>query len=152
MRKKIIFGIAFLILGFLVFLYFLQELRLKDYLEKECHFENCVVDLKGLVHEKPDYIFIFYPEISKNEISKAIGFEYHNDAKISDERRRIIIVKNKKVIFEDEFWNNEIEFQNGETIKFSKGKILNNPYDFFKNSKFNVQYLKEDNFYLMKMN
>lgn len=156
MKKKILFGIVITtIFAFFLYTYFIKGLRLSEYARKECNFEKsseyCELNLNGLVKKKIDGIFIFYPGISKNEISQALNLEYNNNKEITDERRRIVIIGEKHILFEEEFWNNELEFRGGNFIEFSREKRLANPYDYFKNPTFKVTYSKDDNFYLLEL-
>jgi hypothetical protein len=152
--KKIISISLIISLIFIFFLrlFFFKNHKIKDYLESSCHFktcDSCEINLTNIVNEKIDYIFIFYPEASKYEISKAIGFNYENDSEISDERRRVIVTHNKHILLEEEYWNNELGFQGGYFVEFSNNKRLKNPYDRFENSIFMVKKFKDD-YYLLK--
>ena len=152
MKKNIrLFIFAFILLSFCTCTFFKKE-SLNGYIEKSCDFkkkDTSLVDLTGFVHEKIDYIFIFYPEIGQYEIAQAIGFDYNNDDAITDERRRIVIIGNGKILYEQEFWNNEFDFLGGSFEEFSNGKTKRNPYSVFINTKFKIKRYKTDNYYVL---
>lgn len=156
MKKKVFIGSMILLTFYFLFIYISGKSSIKDYLESKCGFsknEICEINLNEFVKQNGCRIFVFYPEISNQEISNALGFDYHSYNMVSDDELRIIISKNKQVIYEEDFWNNEIEFQGGMLIKITKGRLLNNPYYIFNNSTFLVESFKDSDsdFYLLKM-
>lgn len=54
--------------------------------------------------------YLFGEETNSKEISKIIGISYCNDKFIPDSKYRIILLKNGEVVYENDFYQRQIEF------------------------------------------
>lgn len=151
MRKTIAISLIICLI-LLIYLRFFNydNHKIIHYVDENCKFNNCdscIVNLNNLFGGKIDFIFVFYPGTSQIEISKAIGVNYENDREIYDERRRIIITQKNKILLDEDYLNNKIDFEGGEFVEILNHKRLSNPYDKFKKSTFKVRKFKVDDFY-----
>lgn len=122
-----------------------KESVMFNYLEenfRKMKTKNSIFELTELTEQKFDDIFIFMPETKNHEINTAIGYKYLNDdltQAVEDERRKIIILKNGIVIFEDNYWNYQIEFEEFKNDLDSNDRYKFLPYTKIRFSKFKVK-------------
>ena len=79
---------------------------LRNYIDKTCLFKNkdtCVINLKDALKIDFDTMFIFGEYTQKNEISSILQISYKNTKPIEDSHYRIILLKSKLIIYEDDF-------------------------------------------------
>jgi len=147
-----VFGMVFFLSLF--FGWFRCKVGLHDLLESELKSKETnklSFDFQHLIHSDIDSIFIFFAGISHFEISEAIGLIYDNDSEINEDQRLLIIINNRKIVFEETFWNNEIMFDGGKLIESDKNGNLKNPYVLFQTTNFYLEK-RYGNFYYLKNN
>ncbi|MCL2802100.1 MAG: hypothetical protein FWD28_10115 [Treponema sp.] len=99
------------------------ESKLDRYIKLNCNFKKsdvCYIDIKEVLNVDFDEMYIFYRTVTKDEISEVIGIPYSNkkikddifdyDLFYYDNKYWIILLKNKKIVYEDEFSQSKLEF------------------------------------------
>lgn len=87
------------------------------YIEKNCSFtvqnDSCVIDIRNVFNIEWDTMYIFPSWSMEEDISSALGIHYQGSY-VKDDTKRIIFVKDKKVVSEDDYYEsgqNTIEFE-----------------------------------------
>lgn len=87
--------------------------KLKSYIESHCNFndvDSCYIDIKDALKINYDEIYIFGETTMEDEISEIIGIPYKNDKFIPDSKYRMILLKDKKIVYEDDYYQIKTEF------------------------------------------
>ena len=75
----------------------------------EC-IDTCCIDLRNVLNVDYDIMYLFGEFTLDDEISSIIGIEYQENKVITDSKYRIILVKNNKIVYEDDFYQKNINF------------------------------------------
>ena len=81
--------------------------KINKYIESHCSFNGtdlCYIDIKDVLKIDYDKMYLFGETTMANEISKVIGIPYNNDKYISDSKYRIILLKDNKIVYEDDYY------------------------------------------------
>ena len=94
--------------------------KLNKYIESHCTFngsDTCYIDIKDALKVDYDKMYLFGETTTADEISKIIGISYTNNKYISDSKYRMILLKNDKIVYEDDYYQNHTEFIRLNPIK-----------------------------------
>lgn len=104
--KKLNYGIIVLII-FICYSCMNTDKKLYKYIDKHCNSnitEPCFIDIKDALKVDYDEMYFFGETTSKDEIAYILGIPYENDKYIRDSEYRIILLKNKKIVYEDDYY------------------------------------------------
>jgi hypothetical protein len=90
-----------------------SEDKLVSYIESHCNFnksDTCCIDFGNVVNVDYDVMYIFGESTTNDEISGIVGLPYNNDNNILDSEYRIILIKNKKIVYEDNVNQDKVIF------------------------------------------
>ena len=72
--------------------------------------DTCRIDLRQALNVDYDKMYLFGESTTDDEISSIIGQEYHKNKTITDSKYRIILLKNQKIVYENDFYQHDIYF------------------------------------------
>ena len=72
--------------------------------------DSCRIDLRQVLNIDYDRMYLFCEYTPAKEISLAIGQKYMSNKTIAASEDRIILLKNNKIVYEDDFRNRFLEF------------------------------------------
>ena len=91
--------------------------RIIDYIEQNCKnfdkVDDCIFSLEDVTGFEWDKVYVFRGPYYQEDISKIIGFEC-NCGMVSDDYRRLLFIKDKKIVHIDDFYyfsDKEIQFR-----------------------------------------
>jgi hypothetical protein len=96
--------------------------------------DSCCIDLREALNIDYDKMYLFCEDTPDNVISKIIKQKYDKNKHITDSKYRIILLKNNKIMYEDDFYQHYIEFapitEERDTINYRNFYYLihNSPY------------------------
>jgi hypothetical protein len=97
--------------------------KLLAYIENHCNFnskDTCYINFEKVVNIDYDEMYIFGETTTKEEISEIIRLSYKNDNYISDSEYRMILIKNKQIVYEDDFYQDKVIFSEKSTLSDDK--------------------------------
>jgi len=97
--------------------------KILAYIENHCHFNNndtCYINFKEVVKTDYDEMYIFGETTTREEISDIIRLSYKNDNYISDSEYRMILIKNKQIVYENDYYQNKVIFSEKSTLSDDK--------------------------------
>ncbi|MDR0970899.1 MAG: hypothetical protein LBM25_00765 [Bacteroidales bacterium] len=138
MKKYILIFILFILITF----YSCNtNYKIKRYIESNCDFDKsdvCYINLKKALKTDYDTMYIFGGTTSAEEVSKIINLKYTNN-NWNDDSWKIVLVKNREIVYEDEYYSRNISFFQYEDYRYA-GCI---GYDLYTDSMFYVKKLKK---------
>jgi hypothetical protein len=87
--------------------------KLNKYIEIHCSFygsDTCYINIKEALKIDYNRMYLFGETTTANEISKILGIPYKNNKYIPDSKYRIILLKNNKIIYEDDYYQKNVSF------------------------------------------
>ena len=87
--------------------------KLNNYIESHCNFnlaDTCYINLKDALNIEYDKMYFFVEYTSEDEISEIMGIPYSNTKRIHDSEKKIILLKNDKVVYDDTYYPWRIYF------------------------------------------
>ena len=89
--------------------------RMYELIAKQHSNDSCTVTFGSITKEPWDNIYIVSEMVDPLRISNEIGFEYKGKT-IPDGERRIIIIKDNKILVEEPFYDSRFSFK-GDSLK-----------------------------------
>lgn len=165
MKKYILFSIGFLMILILNSCNHTPK-KIEKYIKKHCDFsttDSCSIDLRKALKKDYDTMYVFNSLIPLTGVQNILGIKDYNKSNNSEttlmgkdsEMSIIILVKNNKIVFEDEYYYNnyniKLSYENfiivngkgifdGNTIDVTGYKCINPIFNVIKN---NDYYLVE---------
>ncbi len=101
--------------------------RIIKYVESVCpnSSDTCRIDLRKVLKVDYDCMYLFGEFTQPDEISSVMGIAYSSNKTIADSERRIILLKNNQIVYEDDF---HIRFMDFEEITERVDTIRKNSY------------------------
>ena len=73
--------------------------------------DTCRIDLREVLKVDYDRMYLFCEFTQSDDISSIIGVEYKRNKTIADSEWRIILLKNNKIVYEDDFHTRFMRFE-----------------------------------------
>lgn len=109
--------------------------RIIKYVESVCPNDNdtCKIDLRQILKVDYDCMYLFCELTQPDEISSVMGIAYSSNKSIADSEFRIILVKENKIVYEDDFSTRFMRFaeitERVDTIRKNANYLLHySPY------------------------
>lgn len=123
--------------------YFFEELffshktpkTISKYIEINYNLEEndtCSIDLRKVLNVDYDTMYLFSGWTTEKEISKTINIPYQNDKTLHDNKCRIILTKDGKIVYEDVFYPECVYFSFQHNPTNERYKKESNPIFFVK--------------------
>lgn len=105
--------------------------------------QNMEVDLQNVLNIKFDTLYLFGEYTQKELIGAILNLNYENNKLIKDGYKRIILVKNHRIVYEDDYVPIKIKISRG--IKVKKNILgREEEYIIYINSKFKIEKVDND--------
>lgn len=82
---------------------------LSSYIESECP-QGGVINLKKALGEDYDTAYLFYDCTTGQEMASAMGVPYSPKAFLQDSEYKLILLKNHKIVYDNNFYCHKVEF------------------------------------------
>lgn len=94
--------------------------KLRSYIEKHCDFKSkdtCDINIKDALNVDFDTMYVFGEYTQMEEFNSILRLPYKNTKLVEDSHYRIILLKNREIVYEDDFEQYYSKISRGENVK-----------------------------------
>jgi len=110
---KTFYIILLLMLSGLFFACNHTDTKIIKYVQSACpsNTDTCTIDLQKILNVDYDSMFLFGEFTQPDEISSIMGITYSSNKTIPDSEKRIILLKDKQIVYENDFSTRFMKFE-----------------------------------------